>query len=136
MLLDKIFLGAHTKDNSLILGSYHLEIPDICSLINKIFANKRMATNIKLNFSTPQKFFYMSRFSKQQVTLKSRWRIDVDAGLVFILNIDTRSQFQEKQKVVRGEKGSQQRKNRQGENQLETFYCRSQRKQTPQCISS
>ena len=36
---------------------------------------------------------------KQQVTLKWRWRIDVDAGLVFILNIDTRSQFQEKQKV-------------------------------------
>ena len=43
---------------------------------------------------------------KKQATLKWRWRIDVDAGLVFILNIDTRSQFQEKRKVVRGEKGS------------------------------
>ena len=42
---------------------------------------------------------------KQQVTLKWRWRIDVDAGFVFILNIDTRSQFQEKQNVVRMEKG-------------------------------
>ena len=41
---------------------------------------------------------------KKQAT--SRWRIDVNAGLVFILNIDTRSQFQEKRKVVRGEKGS------------------------------
>ena len=42
---------------------------------------------------------------KLQVTLKWRWRTDVNAGLVFILNIDARSQFQEKQKVVRGEKG-------------------------------
>ena len=43
---------------------------------------------------------------KKQVTLKWRWKIDVDAGLVFILNIDTRSQFKEKRKVVRGEKRS------------------------------
>ena len=40
---------------------------------------------------------------KKQVTSKWRWKIDVDAGLVFILNIDTRSQFPEKRKVVRGE---------------------------------
>ena len=43
---------------------------------------------------------------KKQATSNWRWRIDVDAGLVFILNIDTRSQFQEKRKVIRGEKGS------------------------------
>ena len=38
--------------------------------------------------------------------LKGRWKIDVDTGLMFILNIDTRSQFQEKRKVFRGEKRS------------------------------
>ena len=43
---------------------------------------------------------------KKQVTSKWRWKIDVDAGLVFILNIDTRSQFPEKRKVVQGEKRS------------------------------
>ena len=40
------------------------------------------------------------------MTLKWKWRIDVAAGRMFILNIDTWSQFQEKQKIVRGEKGA------------------------------
>ena len=43
---------------------------------------------------------------KKQVISKWRWKIDVDAGLVFILNIDTRPQIPEKRKVVRGEKRS------------------------------
>ena len=45
---------------------------------------------------------------KQQVTLKWIWRIDVDAGLLFILNIDTRSQFQENQKVFEEREEHQQ----------------------------
>ena len=63
--------------------------------------------------------------------LKVEMEIDVDAGLVFILNIDTRSQFPEKWKVVRGEKMSQLQNSRKAENQLENSHRRSQRKQPP-----
>ena len=44
-------------------------------------------------------FYDLVTILKKQLTLKWRWRTYVDAALVFNLNIDNRSQFQEKQKV-------------------------------------
>ena len=38
----------------------HLETRDICSFINKIYLNKRVAPNNKWIFFTPLKFYYTS----------------------------------------------------------------------------
>ena len=71
---------------------------------------------------------------KQQVTLKWRWRIDVDAGLMFILNIDTRSQYQRKAESFQGERRIQVAANKQGEWQPETSQCKSPGKLVPQRV--
>ena len=44
-----------------IFSTKHLETHAICSIINKIYSNKRMAPNNKWKFLTPLKFFYISQ---------------------------------------------------------------------------
>ena len=50
-------------DNIFFLVRNNLEIHAICSIINKIYSNKRTAPNNKWKILTPLKFFYSSNSS-------------------------------------------------------------------------
>ena len=50
-------------DNIFFFGTNHFETRTICSIINKLYSNKRMAKNNKWKILTPLKFFYTSNYS-------------------------------------------------------------------------
>ena len=62
-VINSVSDGTKTFWQYIFFSTNHLGTHAICSIINKIYSNKRMAPNNKCKFLTPLKFIYTSNYS-------------------------------------------------------------------------
>ena len=73
MLFLRERLGTKNILAKIFFSKHHLETHDICSFMNKIYCNKRMAPINKWLFLTLLKFFYTSSYSLVSLLYHNVW---------------------------------------------------------------